>query len=261
MILAILLLILVFAIGPTLFILNMFTDTLGVYIQNIIQMSFRIAPLTPNHREWINDWTIFYWAWWISWSPFVGIFIARVSRGRTIREFVIGVLLLPAIVSFIWFTVFGATAIEVQQSGAVDLTQFATEEVLFAVFNNMPMSILLSIVGIALVAIFFITSADSATFVLGMQTTYGSLTPPNTVKLAWGIIAAAMASILLYSGGLDALQNALIIVAFPFSVIIILMMLSLYKALAREKKELGLVRKPKRTKTGKETRKGKKENT
>ncbi|KRG12361.1 glycine betaine uptake BCCT transporter [Lederbergia galactosidilytica] len=258
MILAILLLILVFAIGPTLFILNMFTDTLGVYIQNIIQMSFRIAPLTPNHREWINDWTIFYWAWWISWSPFVGIFIARVSRGRTIREFVIGVLLLPAIVSFIWFTVFGATAIEVQQSGAVDLTQFATEEVLFAVFNNMPMSILLSIVGIALVAIFFITSADSATFVLGMQTTYGSLTPPNTVKLAWGIIAAAMASILLYSGGLDALQNALIIVAFPFSVIIILMMLSLYKALAREKKELGLVRKPREPKPEKKREKVKK---
>ncbi|GIN59334.1 BCCT family transporter [Lederbergia ruris] len=248
MVLAVLLLILVFIIGPSLFILNMFTDTIGLYLQNLIQMSFRIAPLSPGHREWINDWTIFYWAWWISWSPFVGIFIARVSKGRTIREFVIGVLLLPAIVSFIWFAVFGATAMDVQQAGAVDLTQFATEEVLFAVFHEMPFSIVLSIIGIALVAIFFITSADSATFVLGMQTTYGSLTPPNTVKLSWGIISAAMASILLYSGGLDALQNALIIAALPFSFIIILMMLSLYKALAREKKVLGLVRRPREPK-------------
>ncbi|MBP1913841.1 glycine betaine transporter [Lederbergia galactosidilyticus] len=258
MVLAVILLVLVFILGPSLFILNMFTDTIGAYIQNIIQMSFRIAPLSPNHREWINDWTIFYWAWFISWSPFVGIFIARVSRGRTIREFIIGVLLLPAIVSFIWFAVFGTTAIDVQQSGAVDLTQFATEELLFAVFHDMPFSIFLSIIGIALVAIFFITSADSATFVLGMQTTYGSLTPPNIVKLSWGIISAAMAAILLYSGGLDALQNALIIVAFPFSIIIILMMLSLYKALAREKKELGLVRKPREPKPEKKREKVKK---
>ncbi|MBS4178940.1 glycine betaine uptake BCCT transporter [Lederbergia citrea] len=248
MYLAILLLVLVFFIGPSLFTLNLFTDTLGGYIQNLVGMSFRIAPLNNDYRGWINDWTIFYWAWWISWSPFVGIFIARVSRGRTIREFLIGVLLLPAIVSFIWFAVFGTTAISVQQAGGVDLTQFATEEVLFAIFNELPFSSLLSIVAILLVGIFFITSADSATFVLGMQTSYGSLTPPNMVKLTWGAILAAMAAILLYSGGLQALQNALIIAAFPFSIIMILMMLSLYKALNKEKRELGLTLRPKEPK-------------
>ncbi|MFC5465328.1 glycine betaine uptake BCCT transporter [Lederbergia graminis] len=245
LVLAVLLLVLVFIAGPGLFIMNMFTDTLGKYVQNIIQMSFRIAPLNPDHREWINDWTIFYWAWWISWSPFVGIFIARVSRGRTIREFLIGVILLPTIVSFIWFTVFGTTGIDVQQSGNVDLTQFATEEVLFAIFNQLPISSVLSIVAILLVGTFFITSADSATFVLGMQTTYGSLTPPNRVKVTWGILLAAIAAILLRSGGLQALQNALIIAAFPFSFIMILMMISLYKALIKEKKELGLGPRPK----------------
>ncbi|WLR49825.1 BCCT family transporter [Bacillus tianshenii] len=245
MILAIGLLILMFFVGPTILMLNIFTDSIGGYIQNIAQMSFRIAPLNEEHRAWINGWTIFYWAWWISWSPFVGIFIARVSRGRTIREFLIGVLLLPALVSFFWFAVFGTSAIEVQNAGSVDLTQFATEEVLFAIFNQFPASTLLSFVAITLIGTFFITSADSATFVLGMQTTYGSLTPPNAVKLTWGIAQSTVALILLYSGGLQALQNALIVAAFPFSFIMVLMMLSLYRSLTKEKKELGLYIKPK----------------
>ncbi|MBU7594719.1 glycine betaine uptake BCCT transporter [Metabacillus halosaccharovorans] len=245
MVMAIALFVLMFIAGPTILILNMFTDTLGEYIQNIVQMSFRIAPLNEEHRSWINGWTIFYWAWWISWSPFVGIFIARVSRGRTIREFIIGVLLLPALVSFIWFAVFGTSAIEVQNAGNIDLTSFATEEVLFAIFSEMPWSTLLSIVAITLVCTFFITSADSATFVLGMQTTYGSLTPPNSVKLTWGVAQSTVALILLYSGGLQALQNSLIAAAFPFSIIIVLMMISLYRSLTKEKKELGLYHKPK----------------
>ncbi len=248
MILAVALLVLMFFAGPTILILNMFTDTIGGYIQNIIQMSFRIAPLDADHRSWINGWTIFYWAWWISWSPFVGIFIARVSRGRTIREFLIGVLLLPSLVSFFWFAVFGNSAIQVQNGGVVDLTQFATEEVLFAVFSQFPWSTVLSIVAIVLVSTFFITSADSATFVLGMQTTYGSLTPPNRVKFTWGIAQSAVAIILLYSGGLQALQNALIAAALPFSFIMVLMMVSLYRSLTQEKKDLGLYFKPKRKK-------------
>ncbi|MCR8847388.1 BCCT family transporter [Rossellomorea sp. SC111] len=248
MVLAVLLLLLVFFIGPTLLILNMFTDTIGAYIQNIAAMSFRIAPLNEEHRTWINGWTIFYWAWWISWSPFVGIFIARVSRGRTIREFLIGVLLLPALVSFFWFAVFGTSAIEVQQAGAA-LSDLKTEEVLFAVFNGFEWSTILSVIAITLIGTFFITSADSATFVLGMQTTYGSLTPPNYVKLTWGLAQSTVALILLYSGGLQALQNALIVAALPFSVIMALMMVSLYKSLNQEKKELGLYIKPKPRKT------------
>lgn len=245
-ILAGVLLVLVFIVGPSLLILNLFTDSLGQYLQNLIQMSFRISPLSSEHRDWINTWTIFYWAWWISWAPFVGIFIARVSKGRTIREFLLGVLVLPSIVSFIWFSVFGTTAIKAQQSGLVDLTKYATEEVLFAVLGQYPMGTFLSIIGVLLVVIFFITSADSATFVLGMQTTNGSLNPPNSVKLTWGTMQSAVAIILLYSGGLQALQNSLIIVALPFSFIIILMGFSLYKALKIEKQELGLYIRPKK---------------
>jgi glycine betaine transporter len=148
-------------------------------------------------------------------------------------------------VSFFWFAVFGTSAIEVQRAGNIDLSSFLTEEILFAVFGEFPMSGVLSIVAILLVCTFFITSADSATFVLGMQTTYGSLTPPNRVKLTWGIAQSAVALILLYSGGLQALQNALVAAAFPFSFIMILMMISLYRSLAKEKRELGLYHKPK----------------
>ena len=248
MILAIILFVLMFILGPAVLIMNMFTDSLGGYIQNIVQMSFRIAPLNGEHRTWINNWTIFYWAWWISWSPFVGIFIARVSRGRTIREFMVGVLLMPSLVSFLWFSVFGTSAIEVQKAGNIDLSSFATEEVLFAILGEFPWSTILSIVVIILVSTFFITSADSATFVLGMQSTYGSLTPPNSVKVVWGIAQSAIALILLYSGGLQALQNSLIIAALPFSIVLLLMMISLYRSLAQEKKDLGLYFKPKRPK-------------
>ena len=249
MILAIILFVLMFILGPAVLIMNMFTDSLGGYIQNIVQMSFRIAPLNGEHRNWINNWTIFYWAWWISWSPFVGIFIARVSRGRTIREFMIGVLLMPSLVSFLWFSVFGTSAIEVQKAGNIDLSSFATEEVLFAILAEFPWSTILSIVVIILVSTFFITSADSATFVLGMQSTYGSLTPPNSVKVVWGIAQSAIALILLYSGGLQALEISLIAAALPFSFIILLMMISLYRSLAQEKKDLSLYFKPKEKKT------------
>ena len=247
MILAVILLILVIVLGPTLLIFNMFTDTVGGYLQNLWRMSFRAAPLNDDYRAWIDSWTIFYWAWWISWAPFVGIFIARVSRGRTIREFLIGVLLLPTLLSFLWFAAFGSTAMDLQRKGA-DLTGLLTEETLFGVFNEMPFSMILSIVAIILVVIFFITSADSATFVLGMQTTYGSLQPPNFVKLTWGLAQSTIAIILLSSEGLTALQNALIIVAFPFSIIMILMMGSLYKALDKERKEMGLMVRPLRKK-------------
>lgn len=243
MVLAGLLLGMILIVGPTALIFDTFTDTIGSYVQNIISMSFNAAPVDGDLRSWIDGWTIFYWAWWISWSPFVGVFIARVSRGRTIREFLVGVLLLPSIISFFWFSAFGATAMDVQMKGA-DLTGFLTEETLFATFNELPLSMVLSLIAVLLVAIFFITSADSATFVLGMQTSFGSLYPPNMVKLTWGISQSAIAVILLSTGGLDALQNALIIAALPFSFIMILMMISLYKALNEEKHELGLMIKP-----------------
>lgn len=235
MVLAAVLFVLVLVLGPTLLILNTFTDTLGSYFQNLIGMSFRAAPIDEENRAWIDGWTIFYWAWWISWAPFVGIFIARISKGRTIRQFLFGVLLIPTIISFIWFAAFGTSAMNVQDSG-IDLTGLLTSEVLFGVFHEMPMGIILSIIAIVLVAIFFITSADSATFVLGMQSTNGSLDPANSVKLVWGISQSLIAVILLSVGGLDALQTALIIAAFPFSFIMLLMMGSFYKSISEEYK-------------------------
>lgn len=243
LVLAFILLLLVLFVGPTLFLMNTFVDTIGSYIQNFPEMSFRTAPGDSGARAWINDWTIFYWAWWISWAPFVGMFIARVSRGRTIREFLLAVLLTPTILSFLWFSVFGGTAIDIQQSGT-DLTGFLTEELLFAVFDSMPMSAVLSIVALLLVTTFFVTSADSATYVLGVQTSHGSLNPAVGVKLTWGIAQSSIAAILLSANGLDALQNALIIAALPFSIILILMVISFSKALFEEREEMGLKVRP-----------------
>lgn len=238
LVLAVILLALAFILGPSILMLDLFTDSLGKYITDIAEMSFRSAPFDDAGRAWINSWTTFYWAWWIAWSPFVGLFIARISKGRTIREFLIGVTLVPSFIGFIWFTVFGSSAIEIQKSGVLDLSVLETEEVLFGVFSQFPFGAALSVVALALILSFFITSADSATFVLGMQTMNGSLTPPFQIKITWGIAQSAVALILLYSGGLDALENILIIAALPFSVIIILMMVSLSRELMAERKTL-----------------------
>ncbi|WP_188207233.1 glycine betaine uptake BCCT transporter [Alkalibacillus aidingensis] len=240
MVLAVLLFALVFTVGPTLFILNMFTNSIGAYVQNLPEMSFRIAPLNEETREWINGWTIFYWAWWIAWSPFVGIFIARVSRGRSIREFVLTVLIVPSIIGFLWFSTFGGTAISLEHDGVDMISELATEEALFGVFANLPLGMVASIVAIILISTFFITSADSGTFVLGMMTTGGSENPGRRIKLTWGVLLSATALALLYTGGLQALENAMIIAAFPFSIIMLLMAISFVKAIYKEGKELGI---------------------
>ncbi|HAQ08589.1 MAG TPA: choline transporter [Bacillus bacterium] len=246
MLLAVLLFLLMFILGPTQFILNIFTNTVGTYLQNLPAMSFRISPLNEDVRSWINGWTIFYWAWWIAWAPFVGIFIARVSKGRTIREFVFGVLLVPSVIGFLWFSTFGGTAIMLEHQGVAKISELATEESLFGVFANYPLGTLLSILAMVLVGTFFITSADSGTYVLGMMTTNGSLTPGNRIKFTWGILLSAIALVLLYTGGLQALQNTMIVAALPFSIIMALMAISLIKALGQEAKELGIGRIPKR---------------
>ncbi|MBG9812399.1 choline transporter, partial [Bacillus endophyticus] len=240
MAIALVLFLLTFILGPTLFTLNLFTDTVGSYLQNLINMSFRIAPLNEENRNWINGWTIFYWAWWIAWSPFVGIFIARVSKGRTIREFVIYVLLVPSLIGFIWFTTFGSAGMWLEHKGIASISKLATEESLFGVFANYPMGTILSILAIILIGTFFITSADSGTFVLGMMTTNGSQNPSNRVKIIWGILLTTIALVLLYSGGLQALQNTMIIAALPFSIVMALMTFSLLKALNKEAKEYGI---------------------
>lgn len=234
LVLALALLGFVIILGPTLFIFDVFTDSFGGYLSNLVQMSFRTSPLNANNRDWLNTWTLFYWAWWISWAPFVSMFIARVSKGRTIREFIIGVLVAPTFLGAIWFSAFGTTAIDMQKRGVADLAQASTELTIFQMFHSMPLSAIISIFAVVLIASFFITSADSATFVLGMLSTNGSLTPPNKVKLAWGITLSVIAVILLSVGGLNALQNTIIIAALPFSFVMLFMIASLIMALKSE---------------------------
>ncbi|MFD2628243.1 glycine betaine uptake BCCT transporter [Oceanobacillus kapialis] len=246
LILAFLLMVFLLFAGPTTYILNLFTTSFGSYIQNLPSMSFRMTPFNEDNTTWIKDWTIFYWAWWLSWSPFVGTFIARVSRGRTIREFVLGVLLVPTIFGALWFTVFGGSAINLEYfQGAniqADVNEIGTEAALFSVLENYPFAIVMTIIAILLITTFFITSADSATFVLGMQTTNGSLYPPNIVKLIWGLLQSSAAAVLLWQGGLQALQTASIIVAFPFAFIMILVIASLIKSFRAEAKDIDLYR-------------------
>lgn len=242
MILAGLLFVIILVVGPTMLILNIMTTGTGGYLSSIVFNSFDVAPLNPQKEEWLSSWTIYYWGWWMSWSPFVGIFIARVSKGRTIREFIIAVLLVPTVIGIIWFSVFGITGISTGLENP-EIFNLATEVQLFAVFDQLPMGTILSVLAILLVGIFFITSADSATFVLGMQTTHGNLSPSGKIKLVWGISLSAIAFTLLAAGGetgLNALQSAAIIAALPFSLVVILMMIAFYKDANNERKYLGL---------------------
>lgn len=231
MILAGLLFGVIIIVGPTLLILNMMTAGTGQYLGTFLQQSFDVAPLNEQKSDWMSTWTVYYWGWWMSWSPFVGIFIARVSRGRTVREFILAVLFVPTVIGIIWFSTFGITGISVAQEVPA-IFDMNAEVQLFAVFNELPWSTILSLVTVLLVSSFFITSADSATFVLGMQTSFGSLTPSAMTKIIWGVSLSAIAYILLLAGGetgLNALQSAAIIAALPFSVIVILMGVAFFK--------------------------------
>ncbi|MGW7888560.1 BCCT family transporter [Staphylococcus xylosus] len=243
------LMIAVLIIGPTVLILNMMTSSAGSLLNSFLLNTFDTAAQNPQKREWMSSWTLYYWGWWLSWSPFVGIFIARVSKGRSIREFIGGVLLVPALVSFVWFSVFGVLGIETGKKNP-ELFDMTAETQLFGVFNEIPLGMILSIIALVLIASFFITSADSATFVLGMQTTYGSLEPSNVVKVTWGIAQSLIAFVLLFAGGgngpeaLNAIQSAAIISALPFSFVVIMMMISFYKDANQERKFLGLTLTP-----------------
>ncbi|HIW11657.1 MAG TPA: BCCT family transporter [Candidatus Salinicoccus stercoripullorum] len=242
MVLASILLLCILIVGPTMLILNMLPTAAGDYLNTFVANTLDAAPLNQQKNDWLQSWTIYYWAWWLSWSPFVGTFIARVSRGRTVREFVMALLIVPTTIGIIWFTVFGVTGIEVA-SRTPEIFNFGPETQLFAIFNELPLSIPLSILAIILVSSFFITSADSATFVLGMQTSNGSLYPSARTKIVWGVALSSIAYVLLLSGGetgLEALQSAAIIAALPFSFVIILMMISFYKDANEERKYLGL---------------------
>ncbi|MBL0385659.1 BCCT family transporter [Tumebacillus sp. ITR2] len=230
-------------LGPTSFLFDTFTTTLGDYLQNLVQMSLRLTPFSGG--TWVGDWTLFYWAWWIAWAPFVGMFIARVSKGRTIKEFVIGVMLVPSFMSFVWFSVFGGTALHFELFEHYGIAQAVLQDntaALFSTLAHLPLGYWVSLLATLLIVTFFVTSADSATFVLGMLSSEGDLNPSNRVKITWGVLQAAIAVVLLLSGGLQALQTASIVTALPFSIIMLLMCYSIHKALRAEYKEISRLR-------------------
>ncbi|QTM99196.1 BCCT family transporter [Sediminibacillus dalangtanensis] len=232
-----LLLLFVIIVGPTLFIAENFVSTLGGYISNLVPMSLTMTPFSDS--EWLGTNTIFFWAWHISWAPFMGLFIARISRGRTIREFMAGVLIVPSLLAIIWFTTFGGTALNVEMFGSGGLAELVTGDVelaLFATLGELPLSTITNVLAILLILIFFITSADSASYVLGAMTSKGSLAPTMTAKLVWGFLIAGTASVLLLSGGggLDALQTASIIAALPFAIIMLVMVIAILMMFSKD---------------------------
>jgi glycine betaine transporter len=221
--------------GPTAYILDIFSTTLGEYLSGLLSMSLSTNPF--EGYQWTKSWTLFYWAWWISWSPFVGLFVASISRGRTIREFVLGALIVPALLTFVWFAVFGGAAFHLELQEGVSFAQTAADNVsgaLFHLFEYYPLSGVLSILAVLLLTVFFVTSGDSATFVLAMMTSSGNLNPPLAKKISWGLIQSSAAAVLLLSGGLEALQRMAIVAALPFTVVMLFMLRSLIKAMKYE---------------------------
>ncbi|QKS70169.1 BCCT family transporter [Paenalkalicoccus suaedae] len=238
------LLLFVIITGPTLFIAQSFVTTIGGYISNVTTMSLDLNPFGDG--EWLGNNTIFFWAWHISWAPFMGIFIARISRGRTIREFVAGVLIVPSILAAVWFTAFGGTALNMILSGNETIGDMVVgdggevELALFATLSQLPLSTVMSMLAVLLILIFFITSADSASYVLGAMTSNGSLDPKLWVKVVWGFLIAGTASVLLISGGLDGLQTASIIAALPFALVMVVMLASLIVMMTKDLKADGI---------------------
>lgn len=231
LILATILLVGCFLVGPAYDIIKEFFIGIGNYVEDFIPQSLGIG--FSNNKEWLNDWKVFYWAFWISWTPFVGIFIARISKGRTIREFVLGVTVLPAIISLAWFAIFGVMGMDLGLDFAKDAIMI-TETSLFKVLSHYTFGTVFSIIAIILLFTFFITSANSSIYVLAMFTSKGNLNPDNKKKVLWGILQALFAIALILSGGLDTLQKLAIIVSFPFAIIMLLMMYSILKSLKKD---------------------------
>jgi glycine betaine transporter len=232
-----LLVLFLFVVGPTVFILGTFTETMGDYLTQLPGLSFSTGVFGGS--EWLNGWTIFYWAWWISWTPFVGMFIARISKGRTIRQFVIYVIAVPSLVSFVWFAILGGSAIDLQinqgwQPPTTDSGGIALEASLFDTLGEFPLATITVALAVFLVAIFFVTGADSASIVMGMLSQNGKEEPHRSLVVFWGVATGAVAAVLLWAGGLSALQTLVIIVAGPFMLILIGMCVSLMKALREE---------------------------
>lgn len=232
-----------FVVGPTVFIMGTFTTSVGDYLTHLPAMSFNTGVYDSEASSWLGGWTIFYWAWWISWTPFVGMFIARISKGRTIRQFVIYVILVPSLVSFVWFAILGGSAIDLQlndgwQPPTTDTGGIALESSFFDLLREFPWGGFTVALAVFLVAIFFVTGADAASIVMGMLSQGGTEEPKRWLVVFWGVATGAVAAVLLWSAeagaGLQALQTLVILVAAPFMLVLIGMCVSLMKSLRHE---------------------------
>jgi choline/glycine/proline betaine transport protein len=240
LILAFCLLIFVLVAGPTLYLLSAFSDNIGTYLSNLVKLSFKTYVYEQEHTDWFSGWTILYWAWWCSWAPFVGLFIARISKGRTIREFIFGVLVIPSMFGILWFTVFGNTAIwlnDGEAAGTLGQMISSPETLLFKFLDYLPLSGVTGLVSLVVISLFFITSADSGIYVLNnIASRDKSLAAPRWQAVMWGILMSVVAIVLMQSGGLANLQAMTLLVALPFAMLMLLMCFSLWKGLNADKK-------------------------
>ncbi|UGU16385.1 BCCT family transporter [Sinomicrobium kalidii] len=236
---AVLLLLLVVILGPTIYIFQSFVQNTGSYFYNFLEVATWTETYTGTH--WQNTWTIFYWGWWIAWAPFVGIFIARISKGRTVREFILGVLIVPALVTFFWINAFGSTAIQDALAGnmaVVNEVKIDEAIAMFVFLEDFPLPMVLNIIAIILVAGFFITSSDSGSLVVDSITSGGKIDAPVAQRIFWAVMEGAVAAVLLIGGGLKALQTAVIVSGLPFAIILLVMCYSLYKGLNEDHRKL-----------------------
>ncbi|TXD49303.1 BCCT family transporter [Polaribacter sp. IC073] len=236
---AVLFLLIVLILGPTIFIFKSFVQNTGNYLSSLLEISTWTESYTGSN--WQNAWTIFYWGWWIAWSPFVGMFIARISKGRTIREFILGVLLVPSVVTFLWISAFGSTAINEAILGNDAIVNAVNDNVataLFVFLEDYPFAFILNIIAIILIAGFFVTSSDSGSLVVDSLTTGGKIDAPVGQRIFWAITEGGVAAVLLIGGGLQALQTATIVTGLPFAIILIVMCFSLYKGLSEDMRKL-----------------------
>lgn len=234
----------VIILGPTQFIFNSFFENIGNYLHQVIPLGLWTESY-EGEANWQSSWTVFYWAWWISWSPFVGVFVARISRGRTIREFILGVLLIPITILFLWFTAFGGSAVHMELMAAVDpsianpglveAVRADTGGAIFKLMESYPLTAALNGLIVVMIVLWFVTSSDSASFVIDMLTSGGDSNPPKIQRLFWAGTEGVIAAVLLAAGGLGALQAASIVSGFPFAVVIVIMMYSLLRGLSRDR--------------------------
>ncbi|WP_275003006.1 BCCT family transporter [Promicromonospora iranensis] len=231
----------VFVVGPTAFLLNLFQGTLMQFVGDSFRLMAQTAATSPDAQAFMDSWTTYYWAWWVSWTPFVGLFIARISRGRTLREFVTTVIVTPSVVCLVWFTILGGTSMWMEQANGALSSAESPQDMLFALLHQLPAGTFTSIVAMVSIVIFFVTSADSGSVVMASLSQRGNPNPSSWVTIVWGIALAAIAAVLLVGGGsvaLNGLQSLVIITALPFALVVILVMIAWGKDLARDPQTL-----------------------